>query len=227
MTNKTYTELSANLQAWLEDDDSEFTGSIDEIINLGQMRLWRDLDLSIFTSEGTATTAASNELLTKPVADTEVVSFQSLWFDFDPGAGTQRYWLELRSADFVRDYQNPGATGIPKYYCELDQDSWALAPIPDAIYTVNTRGMTRLEPLAQTTQETNWLSLHQDDILFKACLAEAEAFLKADDRIDVWSGQYVAALPLAKRETYTLLQEHYNLTPLEVPAAPLNQGQRQ
>lgn len=223
MSNKTYTELAANLQAWLEDDDNEFQGSIPEIIDLGQMRLWRDLDLSIFTSEDTSDTVASNELLAKPSTDTEVVSFQSLWFDFDPGAGTQRYWLELRSTDFIRDYQQPGVTGIPKYYCERDQDNWALAPIPDAIYTVNTRGTTRLEPLVPTTQETNWLSLHMDDILFKACLAESEKFLKSDDRVEMWKADYTEALPLAKRETYTLLQERYNLTPLEVPAVPTNQ----
>lgn len=223
MTNKTYTELAQMLQDWVEDDDAEFVGSIDEVIQLGQMRLWKDLDLSIFSSEDTTPTVASNELLAKPTADTELVSFQSLWFDFDPGAGTQRYWLELRSTDYVRDYQQPGVTGIPKYYCEIDQDNWALAPIPDAIYTVNTRGTTRLEPLVATTQETNWLSLHQSDLLFKACLAEAEGFLKSDDRIPVWTEQYTSALPLAKRETYTLLQERYNLTPLEVPAVPTNQ----
>jgi len=223
MSNKTYAELETNLQAFLEDDDAEFQASIPEIINLGQMRLWRDLDLSIFTSEDTTPTVASNELLAKPVADTEVVSFQSLWFDFDPGTGTQRYWLELRSTDFVRDYQKPGATGIPKYYAEIDQDNWALAPIPDAIYTVNTRGTTRLEPLDSVTNTTNWLSLHMDDILFKACLAESEKFLKSDDRVELWKADYVEALPLAKRETYTLLQERYNLTPLEVPAVPTNQ----
>jgi hypothetical protein len=223
MSNKTYTQLSNNLQAWLEDDDTEFQGSIAEIIDLGQMRLWRDLDLSIFSSEATTPTVGSQATVPKPVADTEVVSFQSLWFDFDPGAGTQRYWLELRSTDYVRDYQQPGVTGIPKYYCEVDQDNWELAPIPDAVYTINTRGTTRLEPLVELTQETNWLSLHMDDILFKACLAESEKFLKSDDRVEMWKTDYAESLPLAKRETYTLLQERYNLTPLEVPAVPTNQ----
>lgn len=219
MTNKTYADLEQNLQDWLEDDDSEFVGSIPEVINLGQMRLWRDLDLSIFTSEDTTPTVASDELLLKPTTDTELVSFQSLWYD---NAGERRF-LELRSADWIRDYQVPGATAAPLFYCELDQDNWALAPIPDAIYTVNTRGTTRLEPLDSMTNTTNWLSLHMDDLLFKACLAEAEGFLKADDRVPIWTEQYTGALPLAKRETYTLLQERYNLTPLEVPAVPTNQ----
>ena len=223
MTNKTYAELSQQLQDWLEDDDAEFVGSIDEVIQLGQMALWRDLDLSIFTSEDTTPTVASQATVPKPTTDTELVSFQSLWFDFDPGMGTERYWLELRSTDFVRDYQTPGATGIPKYYAEVDQDNWLLAPIPDAIYTINTRGTTRLEPLDAMTNTTNWLSLHMSDLLFKACLAEAEGFLKADDRVPIWFEQYSNALPLAKKETYTLLQERYNLTPLEVPAVATNQ----
>jgi hypothetical protein len=218
MSNKTYTELSDNLQAWLEDDDAEFTGSIDEVINLGEMRLWRDLDLSIFTSEDTTTTVASTETLTKPVTDTELVTWQSLYYD---NAG-ERTWLELRSTDFVRDYQTPGSTAPPKYYSEQTETDWLLAPIPDGTYTVNTRGTTRPARLA-IGNATTWLSLHQDDILFKACLAEAEGFLKSDDRVEMWAQQYVAALPLAKRETYTMLQERYNLTPLEVPAVPTNQ----
>jgi hypothetical protein len=218
MSNKTYAELSQNLQDWLEDDDAEFVGSIDEVINLGEMRLWRDLDLSIFTSEDSAATAASTETLTKPTTDTELVTWQSLWYD---SAG-ERTFLELRSVDYVRDYQTPGATAAPRYYAELNETDWLLAPIPDAIYTVNTRGTTRPTRLS-ASNTTTWLSLHQDDILFKACLAEAEGFLKSDDRVPMWTEQYTAALPLAKRETYTMLQERYNLTPLEVPAVPTNQ----
>ena len=225
MSNKTYTELSDNLVAWLEDDDAEFTGSIDEVINLGEMRLWRDLDLSIFTSEGTNPTVASTETLTKPVTDTELVTWQSLYYDFDFGSGVVRTWLELRSVDFVRDYQTPGSTAPPKYYSEQNETDWLLAPVPDDVYTVITRGTTRPARLS-IGNATTWLSLHQDDMLFKACLAEAEGFLKSDDRVEMWKAQYVDALPLAKRETYTMLQEHYNLTPLEVPAAPLNQEQR-
>lgn len=218
MSNKTHTELVANLQAWLEDDDGEFTVSIDEVLNLGEMRVWKDLDLSIFTSEDTTPTVQSSELVAKPTADTELVSFQSLWYD----SGGVRTFLELRSTDWIRDYQDPAATAAPRFYCELEEANWAVAPIPDAVYTLNTRGTTR--PTALTAgNPTTWLSLHQDDLLFKACLAEAEGFLKSDDRIPVWTEQYTAMLPLAKRECYTMLQERYNLTPLEVPAVPTNQ----
>jgi hypothetical protein len=216
MSNMTYAQLVAKLQAWEEDDDLEFQASIDDIINLGEMKLWRDLDLSIFTSESTTPTVQSDELLLKPVADLELVSFQSLWYD---NAG-ERIFLELRSPDWIRDYQN--AEGPPRFYCEMAELNWAVAPIPDAVYTINTRGSTRPTRLA-SGNTTTWLSLHQSDLLFKACMAEAEAFLKSDDRIDLWKTQYTELLPLAKRETYTLLTQRYNLTPLETPAIPTNQ----
>lgn len=222
MSNMTYAELVAKLQAWEEDDDLEFQSSIDDIINLGEMRLWRDLDLGIFTSEDTTPTVQSNELLLKPVTDTELVSFQSLWYD---NAGV-RTFLELRSPDWIRDYQNPAAEGAPRFYCELEEDNWAVAPIPDAVYTINTRGTTRPTRLGDGTggtATTTWLSLHQSDLLFKACMVESEGFLKSDDRIEMWKTQYTELLPVAKRETYTLLQQRYNLTPMEVPAAPTNQ----
>lgn len=222
MSNKTYTELSDNLQAWLEDDDEEFTLAIDDIINLGEMRLWRDLDLALFKSDDTTPTVMSTETLLKPTGDSELVTWQSLYYD----TGGERIWLELRSIDFVRDHQVIGATAPPKYYAEQTELDWLLSPIPDAVYTVNTRGITRPTRLS-VGNPTTWLSDHQDDMLFKACLAEAESFLKSDDRTEKWKKEYADALPLAKRETYELMNTHYHLTPLEVPAAPLNQSDNQ
>jgi hypothetical protein len=146
------------------------------------------------------------------------VTWQSIYYD---NAG-ERIFLELRSTDFVRDHQTIGATAPPKYYAETSETDWLLSPIPDAIYTLNARGVTRPTRLS-AGNTTTWLSLHQDDMLFKACLAEAEGFLKADDRLPMWAEQYAAALPLAKRETYELLNQRYNLTPMEVPAFPTNQ----
>ena len=222
MSAKTYTELSDNLEAWLEDDDAEFTGNIDDVINLGEMRLWRDLDLALFKSDDSTVTADGVDTAVKPTSDANLVTWQSLYYD---NAG-ERIWLELRSVDFVRDHQVVGATAPPKYYAEQTELAWLLSPIPDAVYTVNTRGITRPTRLS-VGNPTTWLSDHQDDILFKACLAESESFLKADDRTTKWKEEYAEALPLAKRETNEMMNQHYHLTPLEEPAAPLNQSTNQ
>jgi hypothetical protein len=218
MSNKTYAELSQNLQDWVEDDDAEFVGSIDEVINLGEMRLWRDLDLSIFTTTSTATISSTVDTITKPVSDPELVAWDQLYYD----SGNKRVWLELRSSDYVRDMQTPNTLGSPRYYAEETETTWTIAPISDAAYTINVRGTTRPTRLS-AGNTTTWLSLHQDDLLLKACLAEAEKFLKSDDRAPIWTEDYVGALPLAKRETYTMLASRYNLTPLQIPGVATTQ----
>lgn len=216
MSNKTYAELSQNLQDWLEDDDAEFVGSIDEVINLGEMRLWRDLDLSIFTAEDSANTAVGNPVVTKPTTDTELVAWTSIYY---PDGSGKNVFLDLRSTDFIRDHQVAGSNAPPRYYAEQSEADIILSPIPDQIYVLGFRGVTRPTRLS-ALNTTTWLSLHQDDLLFKACLAEAEAFLKSDDRQPMWTDAYMNALPLAKRETYTMLQDHYQLTPLQTPGVP-------
>lgn len=212
----TYTLLSADLQGWLEDDDAEFEGSIDKVIELGELRLLRDLHLSIFHTVDTAATVSGTATLTKPTTDASVIAFDSLWY----GTAPNTVFLELRSHDFVRDYIS-GTNGPPKYYAELSETEWLLGPVPDAIYTVNTRGIARPDGLS-SGQATTWLSTHASDILLKACLAEAEGFLKSDDRKPIWEEDYGQRLLNAKREIYTLLGQAYNLSPLEVPAQPTN-----
>ncbi len=218
MSNKTYAEITANLQSWLEDDDSEFAGSIDDIINLGEMRLWRDLDLALFSSTDTVSTAVNTGFVTKPSTDAEMVAFDHIYYD----DGNKRTFLELRSSDYVRDMQSPNKLGSPRYYAEENETTWLIAPTPDGAYVLNCRGTTRPTQLS-AMQTTTWLSLHQDDILFYACLAESEMFLKGDDRIAVWKQEYLERLPLAKKETANLMQSRYQLTPLHVPGVPTTQ----
>jgi len=214
----TYTQLVANLQAWLEDDDAEFTGSIDEVITLGELRVLRDLDLAIFSLAGTTATAMGNVLIAKPGVAESVVTWQTIYYD----VGSERTFLQLRSNDWIRDHQTPGATSSPLYYSEISETSWLVSPIPDAVLTIEARGIARPEGLSATTA-TTWLGDNVPDLLFKACLAEAEGFLKSDDRKPMWMEDYVAMLPTVKRETYELLQQHYNLTPLEIPGVPTTQ----
>lgn len=212
--SRTYTELVADLQEWLEDDDTEFAASIPRLINLGELRVIKDLDLGIFKEDQTAATVGSQEFVTYPATTLDLVAWKSIYYD---NAG-QRVWLELRGSDYVRDYQVPAATGAPRYYAE-ENGQWLLAPIPDAIYTLNARALVRPAPLS-VSNTTNWLSDTVDDLLFKACLAESDQFLKSDDRVAMWKQEYQELLPTTKRDVYTLLGEHYQLTPLEVPGVP-------
>jgi hypothetical protein len=65
-TSYTYATLVADLQAFLEDNGADFEGSIDSIIALGEERVLRDMDLSIFDAVSEETLSANTDMLTKP-----------------------------------------------------------------------------------------------------------------------------------------------------------------
>jgi hypothetical protein len=202
----TATELTAKLQQFLEDDDLEFQGSIPDIINLGELRVLRDLDIGLFTQTATSPTVQGQGTLPKPAGYTGdyVLGLRSLSYV----VANKTRFLELKTPDFIEDYVTD-AEGLPRYYAEPDGTDWLIAPLPDAVYTVSARWDSRPTALAITTNESNWLSDNVGDLLFKACLAESEQFLKSDDRIAVWKTDYAELLPRVKRELYPLMNTRY------------------
>jgi len=213
------TQLTADLQAWMEDDGTEFAGSIPEVINLGELRLARDLDLSIFRATETTPTVQGVSAVVKPAGyAANQLGAQSI--SFESGASSARTFLELRSYEWIEDYLTT-AEGAPQYYAEPDETNFIVAPLPDTVYTLTVRYIIRPAALVVTTNETNWLSDNVGDLLFKACLAEAEKFLKSDDRIPIWEQDYASLIPASKRELYDLMAARYP----EIRAFPLGAGQ--
>lgn len=219
----TYAQLVQKLQDWEEDDDLEFQASIDDIITLGELRCLKDLRLSIFEIDGTTASAIGNVHITKPTVTESVITWLSIYYD----VGSVRTYMQLRSNDWIRDHQTPGSTASPLYYSEHDETQWLVSPIPDAVLTIECRGTARPEGLSGTNT-TSWLGNNVPDLLFKACMAESESFLKSDDRTEAWNKQYMDLLALVRDETYEMAQRHYNSTALEPPATPVNpSNQRQ
>lgn len=207
-----YVTLLAALQQWMEDDSVEFSGSIERLIAIAHALVCRDLDLAIFIASSNASTANGVATLTKPVI--------ANGFAFTPlrytNLGRQTI-MRPRSLDFVRDYEVEATAGPPLYYAELSPTQWTLAPVPNSIISVACTAT--INPLPPSTITTNsWVGDNFSELLFKACKHEAEGFLKADDRIDIWKKQYMEALPMAKRQLVQMMQARYQLTPLQVPA---------
>lgn len=203
MPLNTFDDLSQALQDWMEDDDVEFTGSVNDVIDLGEKRLLRDLDLAIFRRVNSAQALSIGvATVVKPTiaAPDLLIAAKGIWLT--GGALTRAQFLLPRAYEYVLDY-NGGSNATPKYFAEVDETTWGFAPTPDATYTVNVRYISRPNPLSATNQ-TNWLSDNAYDILFKAALAEAEKFLKSEDRVVVWETDYVNALPKARIELYNL-----------------------
>jgi len=68
------------------------------------------------------------------------------------------------------------------------------------------------------------LSTYASDLLFKASLAEAEKFLKADERSVMWSNDYNDQLPQARRELVSKFSNQVDrVGATAVPQAPRSQ----
>jgi hypothetical protein len=224
MALNTYNFLLAGIQAFMEDNDAELTASVPDIVNLAEIRLVRDLDLSIFRRiDSTATLTIGNPVRAKPTiaAPDILVAAKGIWLTGGTIVGGK--FLEERSYEYLVDYNAGASNGIPKYFAEIDEGNWYFAVPPLAAYVVNVRYLSRPNPLTVANQ-TNWLSTYASDILFKACLAEAEKFLKADERSVMWSNDYDLALPLARRELTSKFSNQVDkIGATSVPQAPRSQ----
>ena len=198
----TLATLTAALQQWVEEDTPEYNDNLELIIQRGELKLLRDLDLNIFDVEEDKNTASGDELLEKPA---DIVSPRTLSYT----VSGERVFLLPKTLDYVRDY---GGSGNPLYYADLDEDSWALAPVPASTIAVKVHHIKRPESLVDDTDGT-FLSTRFGDALFYACILSAEEFLQADDRLGVWRKRYDdEILPAAKMEAHRLVRSEYGRT---------------
>jgi hypothetical protein len=184
---------------------------------VAEQRVQRDLDLGIFSGVGSRAATIGDPLILRPTI-TDATVFMHVYTD----VSGVRHWIVQRSVDFVTDYLSDTTNGIPKYYAEYDETQWILAPRPADTYSITGRAMVRPGRLSPTVTST-WISINMPDLLFKACKAEVEGFVKDDPRIATWREEYKSLLPNAKRDVMNLLVERYQLTPMEVPAQPVPQ----
>lgn len=107
--------------------------------------------------------------------------------------------LVKRSLEFVEMYAQATA-GQPRYYADDGLSSWLIAPATDALATAARRRYVQRPPSIVIAGNT-WIGDNVGQLLFTACLMEAEQWLKADDRYgDFKTKYYEELLPNARGE---------------------------
>lgn len=211
MQGFTYIELTEALQAWPVDSSPEYVDDLDRIIELGELRLIKDLNIELFdTVDTTVVVTAGSVFLTKP---TGLLSTRSLRLIT---AGT-RSRLTLRSRDWLENYSpnHTTSTGTPKYFTDYSDTQWQIAPVPLVNATVEAMFVKR--PASIVTSDTTWLGNNCGELLFASCLMEAEHYLKADDRFADMQGKYTDQLEKWKLENRQLIR-HGDYNPLQAAA---------
>lgn len=239
----TYTTLVAALQDWPVNRATDYLANIDNIIGLGELRVLRDLQIEYFDEEFLGIIFLGNKYANKPVG---LVATRTLGFGGTPQiriteANAIRIteddqvrvlesspddapftYLEQRSYDWCRMYAaDDTILGPPENQTDVSDVQWMLVPTPDKDYLLMGRMIIR-PPQLSSSNPTTWLSLYVADLLFTACLLEAEQYVKADDRYaDFEAKYYKELLPNALIELKDAIRAGI-YTPVKPAAAAIN-----
>lgn len=183
----TWTTLYVALQDWPVHASPRYLANLGNLIGLGERRLWGDLNIEEYDVDDNTTVQAAigNSTVAKPA---DCIQIRSAGF-LVSGAFNG---LDLRSRDYCRNINSGAANGLPQFYAELTQSTLLLAPPPAAAYQMSYRYLGNpAETLnSSTPSTTTWLSRAAPDALLAACLAEAEQYIKADDRYQDYITKY-------------------------------------
>ena len=188
-----YANLKTRIKNWLENDYAEFDADIDNMIELAEHRISKELNLDAMIEYQAGTLTAGQHLLAK---DTPVVSVRH----FTITVSGEIVTLFFRQTSFLDDYwPDRTKTDIPRYYANYDETRWQMAPIPKAAYPFSIETEQRITGLSDSMTNT-WLSDNAPDLLFYAATFEAGVFDRDSDDAGRFGELYNRALESVREE---------------------------
>ena len=184
----TYSSLVKNVQEYMERNDPEFIAQIPNLIALAESSIAAELKTYMQLIVVETSLAQNQEVLNKPARWRKTVSMKV------NGAP-----VLMRSQDYVAQYLSESDPGIPKYYSEYDYSNWNFAPRPDIAYPVEIIYYAEIQPLDAQNQQNLWTSIAPQAMLY-GTLVQAQGYLKALDKLQMWKGYYTDALAALKKE---------------------------
>ena len=174
----TYAEVTSILQNWNEDDSTEFSASIPDIIARAEDRVFRTVPglLDHRTLE-TGNVSSGNSLFTTTATDIRGIRYLYLTIS------NVKTFLEERKDEYIEDYWTSTNTGTPKYYAlhtaTTSGTTFLLAPIPNTAFAYTLK-YTRIPTRLSSSNTSTYVSVNHPDILIKASLYEASVFLNRE-----------------------------------------------
>lgn len=178
MAFTTYSELKTAVANYLARTD--LSAQIPDFIQLGEIRLRRDLRIRQMLKVATTSTVANDATVQIP---SDFLQMRDLHINSNPIAVLQ---YESPS-NFYRNTHST-ISGLPIQYTLLS-DQFQLAPIPDSALTLQMLYYAA-PPFLSDTNTTNVFLSSCPDLLLYASLCEAEPYLMNDARIQTWAALY-------------------------------------
>ena len=196
----TLANLQDDIRGYTEVDDGVFTaGVLNTIIKNAENKIYRETDSDDNRFYATSALVSGNRYVTIP-GDLRFIRYAQL----TDAAGDQTF-LEKKDTSFMAEYYNTPntASGIPKYYCNLDAEFWLVAPTPNAQFSITLAYVKQPISITNTTQPTaapaatngTYVSNKYQDLLLYACLVEAYGYLKGPvDMLQYYAQAYQKAM---------------------------------
>jgi hypothetical protein len=182
----TLTELKTIIQNYVENDDTTFINTLNDIIKNTEERIFELVQFDYFRKNVKGQMTLGSRFLTAP-SDFEL-SFSLATID----SNGEYHFLEKKHTSFMQEY-TPDPTdstkyGLPLYYGDYDKDlatgtkesTLIVAPTPNANYEVELHYLYKPNSLVTDTTGT-WLSDHGRNALIYGCLVEAYTFMKGEN----------------------------------------------
>ena len=199
----TYATLTSAIQNWTENDATEFTSIIDDIIALAELRILKEVDLTISRKETTTSITSGANVAAVP---SDIIVPR--WIRIQNGA-----YLLPKDESFMREYSPTSSTsGAPRYYAWSGDGAtnFIISPYANATTTLEVGYTYRITGLS-SGNTTNWLGTNAPDVLLYACLLEAALFEKQEQQeLQKITMMYERALQtLAKEEQEKRRTDNY------------------
>ena len=179
----THPAFLTQVRDYTEVDSTVLTDQIiQDFIRSVELDVAGKVDYDDLRKYSTSTFTSGNRYVTLPGDLTIMRSVQVI-------NGSDRTFLEKRDTSFISEYNNGGATGLPKYWANWDENNILVAPTPNSAYTVQINYIT--DPPEFTSTNNTFLSTYQESMLLHGVLTEAFSYLKGPmDMYNLYKSKY-------------------------------------
>tara|TARA_R100000734_G_C3297945_1_gene88917 strand:+ start:290 stop:940 length:651 start_codon:yes stop_codon:yes gene_type:complete len=175
----TYDQLKTAIQDYTENDETSFVTNLPLFIRISEERILKNVQLSLFRKNVTASTTASDKFLACPSDFLAPFSLSLAGTDGD------KFFIDFKDPSFIQSY-TPDATttGSPKYYAVFDINNFILAPTPNTTFTAELHYFYRPASLtAGSGSGTTWLSENAEMAMLYGALIEAYIYMKGEQDV--------------------------------------------
>ena len=197
----TFTTLKLAIQDYTQNTESTFVADLSIIIQQGEDRIVKSVELPNFRKNVTGTFTSGNQYLETP--SDYLYPFSLAVLD---DSNNYSYLLNT-DVSFIREaYPSASTTGTPKHYAQFDDTTFIVGPSPSSNLNAELHYYYVPQSITASADGTSWLGTNTPELLLYASLIEAYTFMKGEpDIMANYEKRFQEAL-----QRLTLLSDGYN-----------------